>query len=304
MTLIAIVVIVAMGVGAFVRTHSHHADRFVTASLDLVMLVLIPIIGYAYATRLELNVSTVVGILAGYGVIATVGLLAWQISSRRLHLTPAQQGAVVLSAVLANTGYLGLPVAQTLLADHEFPQSVAWDSLISQPMALLIAPFIAGAFSPSHQHAHLGQQLLAVVKRAPAIPALIAGLLVPDAWAPQWLLDVAEWLVYAILPLGFFAVGVTLTRLRQSDDEGAPRAAIALILGLRNLAAPGLFILLGLLLLPDEPRAFTLQAAMPCGLNALVIGHAFDLDTGVIATAIAWSTAIVLAVALVAGVVV
>ncbi len=51
MILIAVVVIVAMGVGAFVRTHSHHADRFVTASLDLVMLVLIPIIGYAYATR-------------------------------------------------------------------------------------------------------------------------------------------------------------------------------------------------------------------------------------------------------------
>lgn len=302
MILIAIVVIVAMGVGAFVRTHSHHADRFVTASLDLVMLVLIPIIGYAYATRLELSVSTVVGILAGYGIIATVGLLAWQISSRRLHLSKAQQGAVVLSAVLANTGYLGLPVAQTLLADHEFPQTVAWDSLISQPMALLIAPFIAGAFSPTHQHAHLGKQLLAVVKRAPAIPALIAGLLVPDAWAPQWLLDVAELLVYAILPLGFFAVGVTLTRLRQSDDDGAPRAAIALVLGLRNVAAPGLFILLGLLILPDEPRAFTLQAAMPCGLNALVIGHAFDLDTGVIATAIAWSTAIVLAVALVAGV--
>lgn len=302
MILIAIVVIVAMGVGAFVRTHSHHADRFVTASLDLVMLVLIPIIGYAYATRLELSVSTVVGILAGYGIIATVGLLAWQISSRRLHLSRAQQGAVVLSAVLANTGYLGLPVAQTLLADSEFPQTVAWDSLISQPMALLIAPFIAGAFSPSHQHAHLGKQLLAVVKRAPAIPALIAGLLVPEAWAPQWLLDVAELLVYAILPLGFFAVGVTLTRLRQSDDGGAPRAAIGLILGLRNVAAPGLFILLGLLILPDEPRAFTLQAAMPCGLNALVIGHAFDLDTGVIATAIAWSTAIVLAVALVAGV--
>lgn len=303
MILIAIVVLVAMGIGAFVRTHSHHADRFVTASLDLVMLVLIPIIGYAYATRLELSVSTVVGILAGYGIIATVGLLAWQISSRRLHLSRAQQGAVVLSAVLANTGYLGLPVAQTLLADREFPQTVAWDSLISQPMALLVAPFIAGAFSPTHQHAHLGRQLLAVVKRAPAIPALIAGLLVPDAWAPPWLLDIAELLVYAILPLGFFAVGVTLTRLRQSDDDGAPRAAIALVLGLRNVVAPGLFILLGLLLLPEEPRAFTLQAAMPCGLNALVVGHAFDLDTGVIATAIAWSTAIVLAVALVAGVV-
>ena len=80
------------------------------------------------------------GILGGYAVIAIVGVIAWQVTDKRMHLSRAQQGAVVLGAVLANTGYLGLPVARTLLAEHEFPQSVAWDSLISQPMALLIAP--------------------------------------------------------------------------------------------------------------------------------------------------------------------
>jgi predicted permease len=303
MPYITIVVVVAMAAGAFARRHSHHSDRFVTVSLDLVMLFLIPIIGFAYASRLVLNLSTIVGILGGYAVIATLGLIAWQVTDRRMHLNRAQQGGVVLAVVLANTGYLGLPVAITLLGRDELPQSVAWDSLISQPMALLIAPFIAGAFSPTHQHAHLGKQLVSVLKRAPAIPALIAGLLVPDGWVPQWLLDLATWFVYAILPLGFFAVGVTLMRLRHADgEENPPRAAIGLVLLLRNIVAPVLFIILGLLVLPDEPRAFTLQAAMPCGLNALVIGHAFDLDTGVIATAIAWSTAIVLAVALVGGV--
>ncbi|MEH3053092.1 MAG: hypothetical protein PGN13_03660 [Patulibacter minatonensis] len=298
MPLITLAVVLGIGLGAVARRRTERADDFVRAALDVVMLLLIPLIGYAYATRLELNLSTVAGLVGGYAVIAVIGLLAWQLSAR-LHLTPAQQGGVVLATVLANTGYLGLPVAHELLRDGEFPQSVAWDSLISQPMALLIAPFIAAAFSPTHGgDVHVGQQLVAVLRRAPAIPALIAGLLVPESWAPQWLLDVATVCIYAILPLGFFAVGVTIMRLRH-EGERAPRPAVGLILGLRNVVAPVLFLVLGLLVLPDAPRAFALQAAMPCGLNALVIGHAFDLDTGVIATAIAWSTAIVLAVSLV-----
>lgn len=301
--LIAIVVVVAVAAGAAARHRTARSDGFVTVALDLVMLVMIPVIGYAYATRLELSLGTVVGILGGYLVIATVGVLAWQITDRRLHLSRAQQGGVVLASVLANTGYLGLPVALTLLHADEFPKSIAWDSLISQPMALLIAPFIAGAFSPTHRDAHVGQQLLSVVKRAPAIPALIAGLLVPESWAPDWLLQIAEWFVYAILPLGFFAVGVTLMRLRHAGEQ-QPRKAIALVIGLRNVAAPALFVVLGALVLPEEPRAFLLQAAMPCGLNALVIGHAFDLDTGLIATAIAWSTALMLVATLVGGLVV
>lgn len=299
MLIITLVVGAAMALGALARSRSERPDRIVTLGLDAVMLFAMPLIGFAYATRLELDLATVLGILGGYAVIAVVGLLAWQITDRRMHLTRPQQGGVVLGAVLANTGYLGLPVALTLLPRDEFPGSIAWDSLISQPMALLVAPFIAAAFSETHRgEAHVGAQLLAVVRRAPAIPALIAGLLVPVDWVPHVLLDIATWCVYAILPIGFFAVGVTLMRLR-SDGERAPRKAVALTLGLRNVTAPALFLLLGLLVLPDAPRAFALQAAMPCGLNALVVGHAFDLDRGVIATAIAWSTGIVLAVALV-----
>ena len=169
MLLITLVVVAAMAAGAFARNHTHRSDEFVRVALDLVMLLMIPVIGYTYATRLELNVSTVVGILGGYAVIAIVGVIAWQVTDKRMHLSRAQQGAVVLGAVLANTGYLGLPVARTLLAEHEFPQSVAWDSLISQPMALLIAPFIAAAFSPTHQHAHVGKQLLAALVHDPSL---------------------------------------------------------------------------------------------------------------------------------------
>lgn len=301
MIVIAVAVVVAMLIGVQARRATARTDAVVTVSLDFVLWVLLPVVGFAFASRLELELSTFVGILAGYGVIGVVGVIAWQVTERWMHLTKAQQGGVVLSVVLANTGYLGLPVAITLLGQDELPQAVAWDQLISAPMALLVAPFIAAAFAGRHEDAHVGQQLVAVLKRAPAIPALIAGLLVPDAWVPEWLIDVATIAVYATLPLGFFAVGATIQRLR-GDDTRPPRKAVALTVALRIVVAPALFALT-VLVLPSEPRAFMLQAAMPCGINALVVGHAFDLDRGLIATAIAWSTGIVLAGALVGGLV-
>ncbi|MDO9356713.1 MAG: AEC family transporter [Solirubrobacteraceae bacterium] len=298
MILIAAAVVVAMIAGVQARRTTDRTDAFVTASLDLVLFVLLPVIAFAFASRLELTLATFVGLLGGYAMIAIIGVLAWQVASRRLGLTRKQQGAVVLSVILANTGYLGLPVAITLLGRDEFPQAVAWDSFISQPMALLVAPFIAGAFAGVHEDRHVGQKLVTVLRRAPALPALAIGLIVPGHWVGDWLFDLATYAVYGILPLGFFAVGATLQRLRSDDAVRPPRQAVALIVGLRIVVAPALFAVL-VLVLPDEPRAFMLQAAMPCGINALVIGHGFDLDRGLTSLAIAWSTGIVIAAALV-----
>lgn len=298
MIIIALAVVASIAAGVQARRMTARTDAFVIRLLDFVLFVLLPLIGFAFALQLELDLTTVAGIGGGYLVIATVGLLAWQITERYMHLTKAQQGAVVLCAVLANTGYLGLPVSLTLLGKDELPQAVVWDQLISVPMALIVAPFIASTFAGRHEGLHLGHRLVAIIKKAPAVPAPIIGLLVPSGWVPSWFFDVATWCVFLTLPLGFFAVGATMQRLR-GDDERPPRKAIGLALGLRIVVAPLLFALISLVVLPDEPRAFMLQAAMPCGVNALVVGHAFDLDRGLIATAIAWSTTIVLTVTLV-----
>lgn len=300
MIIIALVVALATLAGLEARRRTERADRWVELTLDFVLWVLIPVVAFIFASRLELTLSTLAGIGLGYLVIATVAAIAWQVSGRWMHLERRQQGAVVLSALLANTGYLGLPVAATLLGSDELPQAVIWDLMISVPMALIIAPFIAAPFASAVREASIGQQLVSTLKRAPAIPAVVIGLLVPGSWVPDWLLDTGTWLVYLTLPLGFFAVGAIIQRLR-GDDDHPPRAPVALAVGLRILVAPLLYAALHEVLIPAEPRAFMLQAAMPCGLNALVVAHAFDLDRGLIATAIAWSTGIMLTGALVAS---
>ena len=79
-------------------------------------------------------------------------------------------------------------------------------------------------------------------------------------------------------------------------------AAVGTALGLRLLVAPAVVAGLSALLI-DVPDSYLSQAAMPTAINALVVGHTYGLDRGLIAATIAWSTAIVVAAGLVAALV-
>jgi predicted permease len=50
----------------------------------------------------------------------------------------------------------------------------------------------------------------------------------------------------------------------------------------------------------ELPSTFLLLAAMPSGLNAMIVAHAYGLDLKITAGALTWTTAIVVPVALVA----
>jgi predicted permease len=49
----------------------------------------------------------------------------------------------------------------------------------------------------------------------------------------------------------------------------------------------------------DVPDAYLVQAAMPCGANAVVVAHLFGLDLKIASSAVAWSTMLVLVAAVV-----
>ena len=62
------------------------------------------------------------------------------------------------------------------------------------------------------------------------------------------------------------------------------------------MLAPALFAALALLASAagaQPPTAYYVQAAVPCGVNAIVVAHVYGLDLRLNAAAILWSTAIV-----------
>jgi hypothetical protein len=68
---------------------------------------------------------------------------------------------------------------------------------------------------------------------------------------------------------------------------------------LRLVIAPGLLLLLSLPFI-DLPGPYLLLAAMPCGINTLLVAHVYGLDSKLAAQAVAWTTAIAVVAALIA----
>ena len=109
-------------------------------------------------------------------------------------------------------------------------------------------------------------------------------------------------MVIALLPIGFFAVGAVLAEeVEEKTSSSGPlstRPSAAAIL-LRLVVAPGLLLLLSLPFI-DLPGPYLLLAAMPCGINTLLVAHVYGLDAKLAAQAIAWTTAIAVVAALAA----
>jgi predicted permease len=298
---LTVAVAVAAGIGAERRWEAR-ARSTARWMLGAMLYTLVPFVVFFNIARLHVNVDVGAGLGLAYVTLGGVGLAAWLLGRRALRLERPATGSLVTSVVQVNTGYLGLPLVAALLGSHALGQAAAYDTLVSAPV--LFGPvFAIGAAFGRDAGEGRRERLRAFFVRNPPLLAVVAALLAPDSLAPDALVQASHVLVYALAPLGFFAVGVTLAAEADAGALPVPpplTPAIGCALGLRLAIAPAVLYLLALPLI-DLPDAYVVQAAMPTGINALVVAHAYGLDLRPLAGTIAWSTAIVLVVALVAA---
>lgn len=294
MIFVAAVIAAAVLAGiAAERRRGAQARDAARRALFVALYVLFPFIVFFNVARLQVTVDIAGGIGLAYLMLAIVGGLAYA-AARLLRLDRPQQGALVTAAIQANTGFVGVPLATALLGSAALGQAVAYDAVVSAPV-LFVAVFAVGAAFGSTAGTGARERTASFFLRNPPLLALVAAIIAPDALAPDLLVDASQVLVFLLVPIGFFAVGVTLS---TESEVGAfrfpPRmtAPVGTALVLRLVVAPA--ILAGLAApLIDLPDTYLLLAAMPTGINSLVVGHAFGLDLRIISSAIAWSTAIV-----------
>jgi malate permease and related proteins len=293
------VIVAATAIG--VAAERRWRDRAAGAARGLLtasVFTLLPFVTFFNLARLEFDADVGVGIVLGYVSVGTVTALAWW-AGRVLDLARPARGALITCALVANTGYLGYPLCASLLGFDSLGEAVAWDILVSAP-ALLLVGFAVGAGFGDHAGETPRERVLSFFLRNPPLYAAIAALLAPDALAPDVLVDASRVAVVALLPIGFFAVGTILAEEAEEGylTIGSPlRAPVAIAIGLRMVVAPGLLYLLSLPLI-DLPGPYLLLAAMPVGINTLLIGHLYGLDLRLSAQAVAWSTAIAIVGAL------
>jgi predicted permease len=297
---VALAIVAATGVG--VGTERRWGDRALALSrrlIDLMVWVLLPFIAFFVVAHLHLGGGVGAGLLLGYAEVAIVGLLAYVLGSRVLRLPRPAVGSLICVVILANTGYLGIPLNAALLGHDALAPAIAWDTLISG-VVLYTAGFGIGAAFGTRAGESSRERLKAFFTRNPVLYAVVAGLIAPDALAPQALVDVAETLSFSLLPVGFFILGVNLM---TEEDEGTLRfpppltSPVATAMVLRLVVAPALMAGLSAAIV-DVPDAYLVQAAMPSGINSLIVAHLYGLDVRLAANAIAWSTIVAVVAAL------
>jgi len=295
--LVALAVLASTALGRLCQQRFAWAHTAARAGLNAMLYGLLPFVAFVNIAHLHVTTGVGTGLGLAYCELGVVGILAYGLGTRMLRLGRPAVGALVCVVMLANTGYLGLPMVIALLGASSLAAGVAFDQLVSGPV-LLTAGFGVGAVFGTATGSGARERLRAFLVRNPPLLAVLAGLVTPPSLAPPALVSLSHVVVIALLPLGFFALGVNLAAESPRGASPLPPLdrGVLTAVALRMLAAPLLLVGLSALVVA-VPRAYLLQAAMPSGINALVIGHAYGLDLRLTSAAIGWCTA----AALVAG---
>jgi predicted permease len=303
--LIPIIIAIAVATYAGIAAERRYPERAIALSrrsLLTVLYVVLPPTTFFNLAAVDFDTDHAGGIAIGWVATAAAAATAGLIGAKLLRLQRSQVGAMMVCTLVANTGYLGYPLVAALLGSDQLGEGVAYDIGVGAP-ALLLGGFAVGAAFGTRAGTGAKQRSTAFFARNLPLYAGLLALIAPDSLAPDVLVDISRVVVVAILPVGFFAVG---TALAQESDEGEvrlPPPITRATLGVMFSKVMLLPVLLYAIALPliDLPGTYLLMAAMPSGLNSMLVAHAYGLDLETTAEAISWTTALVVIVALVAS---
>jgi predicted permease len=288
----------AAGFGAEHRW-ARSAESLARRLMWIVLWVLMPFVAFFNVASLHLTAQVGAGIAFGWIATVVTVAVAWFVGTRVLRLPRPSVGTLMGTSAFGNTGYLGIPFTAALLGFGQVGNAVAYDMLVSTLLLITVGFSIGAGFGTVAEAPR--ERIAAFFLRNPPLIATLLGLVAPASLAPSLAVDVSRVVVIAILPIGFFAVGVTLAAEADRDRMRFPpplTGPVAIAVLLKLLLPVG--ILFGLsTAFVDVPNAYLTQAAMAAGINNLVVASEYGLDRRLAAAAIAWTTAIVVVVGVV-----
>jgi malate permease and related proteins len=202
---------------------------------------------------------------------------AWalvHLAAPRLGLSPQSEAALVLTAGLGNTSFVGLPMAEALLGPRGVEVAIVVDQLGSFLVLATLASWVAAR---AGHHGASGGAVLRRVLTFPSFVALVLALATRALPYPAWLEGSLERIGALLTPLALFSVGFQLRLSGLSQHRGA----LALGLGYKMLFAPLAVALLFFLLPPAEPvlaQATVLQVGTAPMVSAALLAAEHRLD--------------------------
>ncbi|AFZ02413.1 AEC family transporter [Calothrix sp. PCC 6303] len=244
-------------------------------------------------------IITVLAILLSLA-IASLALWGWQkISpdSQEFFRNPGSKAGFFLSAVLGNTGFIGLAIAPSLVN----PESLNWAVLFSVTHNVVgpygLGVLIASYFSHSDQSNRWWIQLRDIIT-APPLWGFIIGNLIQNFKLPEIVESSLQQSVGVVIACAFLLTGIRLAQLSSWKSLKAAFlpaisrvcitpfvVGVILTLTLKTLTIPSYYCL-----------PIVLMSGMPSAFAGLILAEEYNLDRDLIASSILLSIIILLLV--------
>lgn len=213
-----------------------------------------------------------------------VGLMAWLVFGlsagvfwlvgRWLRLSRPTTGALMLTAGLGNTSFLGVPMVEAYYGKEGIATAILVDQVGSFFALSVLGITIAGIYSSGRPTA--AEIARRIVLFPPFISLVVALLLIPVEYA-DWFSALLKRLGDTLAPLALLSVGMQL-RFQHVAEQSRD---LAIGLGFKLLLAPLAVYLLYVLLLGAHGPAIQVtlfEAAMPPMITAAIVAGEHDLN--------------------------
>jgi malate permease and related proteins len=265
---------VCLALGVLARRSGRFPPQTAVVLNSFIIAVALPPLVLRAVHTLEFRPSLLAAAASPW-VVFLVAAGFFRLLGPRLGLRQESAAALVLTAGLSNTAFVGLPMAEALLGREGLAVAVVVDQLGSfVVLATLATLFAARAAAGSDVLRPVA--LLRKLVTFPPFVALVLALALRPLSFPAWVDTVLERLGSTLTPLALFSVGFQL----QLGGLRSRAGALALGLGFKLVLAPAL-VVLGLWALPVAPivrEATVLQNAMAPMVSGAILAAEYKLD--------------------------
>lgn len=234
---------------------------------QLVINVAIPAVILLRIPQLSLTTELIFPIVSAW---LTVGVAAFfvQMFARKFNWPRPVIGALMLTAVLGNTSYLGFPMVKMFYGEALLPYAIIFDQLGNFIALAIYGTLIVSLFSED-EIAPTGNKIILRILKFPPFIALLIALLIPANVFPEVVNSLLTLCALAMVPLTMFIVGLQF----QLQLDPHYRKPLMYGLGIKMLIAP-IAILVIAIVFPidtDIAKVSVFESAMPPMVTAGVM---------------------------------
>jgi predicted permease len=256
--LLALTIVASASVGAVSRRRSPaRAELLSERLIRFVLWVVLPPCVFVNVAHFDLTSGAGAGLLLGLGCLAFGGSAAL-VATRVLALPPRSAGAVICCSIVGNTGYFGLPATLVVFGSGAVTTAAGWDALLTGPVTFIVG-FAVGAYFGEDDGAGMGERAWLFLRRNPVLWVLFPALLMPSSAIPHLALDISHIAFLALVPVGFYILGVSLALPVASGAESLV-APVGVAVVIRLAMVPALFAV-GAGVVGRIPDSYYIQAS-------------------------------------------